>query len=288
MAFNLYTFFIDMDVKDGEDEEPNEAMMLSSDEELDDKGKKVVQYKMIDGDEKVEEPKKEMTFSSDKEVDTYYRKYGKQIGFVVLRRCVKSDEDGQLRYMILTCNCDGANKEGSNTSNAMKPTPKMNITGCCARICATRCDNGTWYLSKVVLEHNYILSPSKARFYRCYKKINSSTRKRIEMNDIAGIRVYKNFNSLVVEIGEFENLPFGEKDCRNFINKARELRLDKGGGQALCDYFHKMRDQNDGFYYVMDIDDNCRLRNVFWADARSRAAYEFFGGCHYICHDIFD
>lgn len=38
-----------------------------------------------------------------------------------------------------------------------------------------------------------------------------------------------------------------------------------------------MQKQNDGFYYVMDVDDNCRLRNVFWADARSRAAYEFFG-----------
>jgi hypothetical protein len=47
------------------------------------------------------------------------------------------------------------------------------------------------------------------------------------MNDIAGIRVNKNFNSLVIEMGGggFENLPFGEKDCRNFINKARELQL---------------------------------------------------------------
>jgi zinc finger SWIM domain-containing protein 3 len=28
---------------------------------------------------------------------------------------------------------------------------------------------------------------------------------------------------------------------------------------------------------VLEIDDNCRLLNVFWADARSREAYEFFG-----------
>ena len=192
-----------MNAKDGEDEEPNEAMMLISDEELDDKEKKkkVVQYKMIDGDEKVEEPKKEMTFSLAKEVRTYYRKYGKQLGFGVLRRCIKRDEDGQLRYIILTCIRESANKEGSSTSNAMKPTPKINRTGCCERICATRCDNGTWYLSKVVLEHNHILSPSKTRFYRCYKNINCSARKMIEMNDVARIRANKNFNSLVVEIG---------------------------------------------------------------------------------------
>jgi hypothetical protein len=27
----------------------------------------------------------------------------------------------------------------------------------------------------------------------------------------------------------------------------------------------------------MDVDDSSRLRNVFWADARCRAAYEYFG-----------
>jgi hypothetical protein len=38
-----------------------------------------------------------------------------------------------------------------------------------------------------------------------------------------------------------------------------------------------MQKQNSGFYFVMDMDDDCRLQNVFWADARSRAAYDFFG-----------
>lgn len=31
------------------------------------------------------------------------------------------------------------------------------------------------------------------------------------------------------------------------------------------------------FFYIMDLDDNGRLRNVFCADARSRAMYESFG-----------
>jgi zinc finger SWIM domain-containing protein 3 len=34
---------------------------------------------------------------------------------------------------------------------------------------------------------------------------------------------------------------------------------------------------NDGFYFQMDLDGESRLRNVFWADARSRACYEDFG-----------
>jgi len=38
-----------------------------------------------------------------------------------------------------------------------------------------------------------------------------------------------------------------------------------------------MQAMNNGFYAVMDLDDESRLRNVFWADARSRASYESFG-----------
>jgi hypothetical protein len=83
-------------------------------------------------------------------------------------------------------------------------------------------------------------------------------------------------NSLVVKSGGFESLSFGERDCRNYINKARELHLGKGGAQALYDYFSRMQKQNSSFYFVMDIDNDCKLRNVFWADARSRAAYDLF------------
>ena len=38
-----------------------------------------------------------------------------------------------------------------------------------------------------------------------------------------------------------------------------------------------MQELNDGFYFEMDLDDECRLRNVFWVDARSRVAYEDLG-----------
>ncbi|GLT53620.1 hypothetical protein SLA2020_268790 [Shorea laevis] len=38
-----------------------------------------------------------------------------------------------------------------------------------------------------------------------------------------------------------------------------------------------MQSRNNGFYSVMDFDDESRLRNVFWADGQSRASYESFG-----------
>jgi hypothetical protein len=48
--------------------------------------------------------------------------------------------------------------------------------------------------------------------------------------------------------GGYENLVFGEKDCRNFIENVRNLQLGKRGAEALRDYFNKMQKQNDGFF----------------------------------------
>ncbi|KAI5418632.1 hypothetical protein KIW84_043020 [Lathyrus oleraceus] len=77
--------------------------------------------------------------------------------------------------------------------------------------------------------------------------------------------------------GGHENIPFCEKDVRNYINKERRAIGKEGDGKALISYFCKMREQNTDFFYDIDLNDDFHVRNVFWADARSRAAYEYFG-----------
>ena len=71
-------------------------------------------------------------------------------------------------------------------------------------------------------------------------------------------------------------MPFGETDCRSYIIKVRQLRLGLGDAEALRNYFVRMQKRSSNFFYVIDMDDEGRMRNVFWADARSRAAYESF------------
>ncbi|KAG6704795.1 hypothetical protein I3842_07G150700 [Carya illinoinensis] len=153
----------------------------------------------------------------------------------------------------------------------------MEHNGCKAKINAILGSEGKFRLTHVVLEHNHVLSPGKARYIRCHKRLDESSKRKLEYNDMAGIQLSKNYNSCVAEAGGYENLTFGERDARNYIREVRLLRLGLGGAKALQNYFTRMQAQNDGFYYIIDIDDETRLKNVFWADARSRAAYESFG-----------
>ena len=87
----------------------------------------------------------------------------------------------------------------------------------------------------------------------------------------------KNFYSLVAEAGEHENLPFLEKGCRNHMDKVKRLELKEGDVVAMNKYFLKMQADNSNFFYTMDFAKDGRLKNVFWADARSREAIKEFG-----------
>ena len=92
-----------------------------------------------------------------------------------------------------------------------------------------------------MLDHVHTLSLGKARYFRSHKKMDSYVKRRLELNDKAGIRISKNYKSIVIEVEGFEKLPFGEKDYRNHVDKVRRLRLRVGGVGALYDYFVRMQ-----------------------------------------------
>ncbi|KAG7973828.1 hypothetical protein I3843_06G017100 [Carya illinoinensis] len=221
----------------------------------------------------VEEPKLGMVFKSEEELLSYYKRYGQQSGFGINKQRSHRFEDGSIRYVTLGYARGG--KARNRTTNVARPRPTSK-TECKARI-NVMFDKGVLKVSSVNNSHNHGLSPQKSRFFRCNREVSESVKRVLDINDQAGIRMNKSFAALVQEAGGFENLPFTEKDCRNYIDKARHLRLGKGGAGALREYFTRMQYKNDGFFSVMDMDDDGRLRNVFWADARSRAAYKYFG-----------
>ncbi|XP_074361276.1 protein FAR1-RELATED SEQUENCE 5-like [Apium graveolens] len=86
----------------------------------------------------------------------------------------------------------------------------------------------------------------------------------------------KSFNTLVVEHGGHENMPFNKKDYENYMRIVRRLRLEEGDVVALQYYFNKAQLVDSNFYYSIDLDDENKIKNLFWADARCRAAYKEF------------
>ncbi|XP_071700129.1 protein FAR1-RELATED SEQUENCE 4-like [Rutidosis leptorrhynchoides] len=229
----------------------------------------------VQHDESVEEPKLGMTFDTIEEVANFYADYGKKLGFGVFKRSSEKDPiDDTIKYATFACN--RAQKSVSKSKNSLNPRPTTK-TDCGAKIRVVLGADKKYHVSKVYLEHNHSFSPSKGRFYRCYRKINRHVKRQLEIHQRAGVRMNKSFNTLVVENGGYENLPFTEKDCRNYINKVKRLKFGEGDAEAIQGYFMKVQSIDREFFYAWELDEENRLKNLFWADSRCRASYEEFG-----------
>lgn len=215
-----------------------------------------------------------MCFSCLEEVKTYYQEYALKKGFGWRIRSSKKGDDGEVNYLTLSCSREGSNI--SKISYTLKTLPSR-AKNCPAKICIKLKQDGLWYITQFESNHSHETNPTKARLFKANKKMNLHVRRTIQINDDAGVRINKTFQSLVKDAGGHENIPFCEKDVRNYINKERHEIGKEGDGKALISYFCKMREQNTDFFYNIDLGDDFHVRNVFWADARSRAAYEYFG-----------
>ena len=51
----------------------------------------------------------------------------------------------------------------------------------------------------------------------------------------------QSFKFIAVEVGGSENISFLEKDAKNHVNKARQLRLGEGDATTIQKYFKKMQ-----------------------------------------------
>ncbi|KAH9770971.1 putative lysophospholipase BODYGUARD 4 [Citrus sinensis] len=169
------------------------------------------------------EPTIGMLFDGYEEMFEFYKAYGRQEGFPVKKLTSKKGSDETVKYATFACGRSG--KADSRSSNMLKLKPVLK-TGCEAKIGGCVNVEGKWILRTLNLQHNHGLSSDKARYFPCNRRISASVKKRIEMNNSAGINIVQNFNFIVVEAGGHEN---------------------------------------------------DRLKNVFWADRRSRAAYKYFG-----------
>ncbi|KAK9677155.1 hypothetical protein RND81_11G124200 [Saponaria officinalis] len=103
------------------------------------------------------------------------------------------------------------------------------------------------------------------------------TKLRMMLNDRAGIPMTRNFNTLVLEGGGYENIPFNYRDMRNAINQERRRGRFGGDAHELISYFDILKRENPEFYFAVQKDVNGALLNVFWADARCRAMHKAFG-----------
>ncbi|XP_019197791.1 PREDICTED: protein FAR1-RELATED SEQUENCE 3 isoform X2 [Ipomoea nil] len=226
------------------------------------------------------EPHLGMEFHSEDAAKTFYDEYGKRMGFrtrVSHFGRLKADVSSTFRDFL--CARDGLKKRTGETCGAML---RIELKG-----------KNKWVVTKFLRDHSHsIESPNNVHYLRAHRHTAMTTKVATENSLAAGLVpsgvMYVSVDGSHAPI----EMNHGVKNCRTAdsdrltknsttlmyapkqYNQRRTLGRDAHG---LLDYFKKMQAENPGFYYAIQLDEDNRMANVFWADSRSRNAYSHFG-----------
>ncbi|CAL9009043.1 unnamed protein product [Prunus brigantina] len=212
------------------------------------------------------EPHDAMEFESHEAAYTFYKAYAKSVGFgtakLSSRRSRASKEFIDAKFSCIRY----GNKQQSDDAINPRPSPKI---GCKASMHVKRRPNGNWYVYSFVKEHNHELLPAQAHFFRSHRNTDP-------LNNDVRIRRRKNLAAVSSLFSAYQNVDCLESYLRNQHDKGRSLVLEAGDAQVLLEYFMCMQEENPKFFYAVDLNEEHRLRNVFWVDAKGMEDYTNF------------
>lgn len=212
-----------------------------------------------------------MEFESYDDAYNYYNCYAKELGFAIrVKSSWTKRNSKEKRGAVLCCNCEGF-KTTKEAGNRRKETR----TGCLAMIRLRLVESNRWRVDEVKLEHNHLFDPERAQNSKSHRKMDSGTKRKLEPTvdvEVQTIRLYCNPVNDTIKNGNSN-----DREPNNQVDQSARLKLRKGEAELIRSFFSRMQLASPNFFYIMDLNDEGYLKNVFWMDSRARAAYAYFG-----------
>lgn len=215
------------------------------------------------------EPRQNMEFESHEEAYLFYKEYAKSAGFgtakLSSRRSRATKEFIDAKFSCIRY----GNKQQSDDAVNPRPSPKI---GCKASMHVKRRQDRDrkWYVYSFVKEHNHELLPAQAHFFRSHRNADP-------LKNDARMRRRKNLTAVSKLFGAYQNIEGMDHYLRNQHDKGRNLVLEPGDAQVLLELFMHMQEENPKFFYAVDLNEEHKLRNVFWVDVKGMEDFNSFG-----------
>ncbi|XP_008229655.1 PREDICTED: protein FAR-RED IMPAIRED RESPONSE 1 [Prunus mume] len=220
------------------------------------------------------EPCNGIEFESHEAAYSFYQEYAKSMGFTTSiknsRRSKKSKEFIDAKF---ACSRYGVTPE-SDSGTSRRPTVKK--TDCKASMHVKRRADGKWIIHEFIKEHNHELLPALAYHFRIHRNVKLAEKNNIDILHAVSERTRKMYVEMSRQSGGYQNTGFATTDSNYQFDKCRDLGLDEGDAQVMLEYFKRIRKENPNFFYAIDLNEEQRVRNLFWVDAKSRSDYRSF------------
>ena len=239
------------------------------------------------------EPHDGMEFESKEEAFSFYKEYAKSVGFAaVIKASRRSRVTGKFIDAKFACTRYGNKRESradetlegvSNTDGmTMLPVKRKRgrinrsweKTDCKACMHVKRRQDGRWIIGSFIKEHNHEIFPDQAYYLRGHRNLDLGSSDADALHAIRA-RTKKMFVTMSRHSGAYKKMD-SQKGGSTQLQGAQHLALDEGDAQIMLDHFIHMQDENPNFFYAIDLNEEQRLRNVFWVDAKGRLDYGSF------------
>ncbi|XP_074574037.1 protein FAR1-RELATED SEQUENCE 5-like [Curcuma longa] len=218
-------------------------------------------------------------FSSPEEAYASYNSYALVTGFGIRKQhFTRSRTTGDITRYRYACNKAGNSKDPTPSIRAQGKQVRGSKVNCKALMEISTIPGGGWAITRFDDTHSHELtSPSKTRKHRSHKIIHRSKacKSLVEELDQNGLRPTQ-IKKVVSVISGVDDEIISSKQVSNMlgIERKRHLGMECYG---IIQHFKKKAEVDDTHFFAMDLHSDGSLRNVFWADGRSRASYYTFG-----------
>ncbi|XP_009767065.1 protein FAR-RED IMPAIRED RESPONSE 1 isoform X1 [Nicotiana sylvestris] len=220
------------------------------------------------------EPRDGIEFESHEAAYAFYQEYAKSMGFTTSiknsRRSKKSKEFIDAKF---ACSRYGVTPE-SDAGTSRRPSVKK--TDCKASMHVKRKRDGKWYIHEFIKDHNHELLPALAYHFRIHRNVKLAEKNNIDILHAVSERTRKMYVEMSRQCGGSQEVGLLTNDLNYQLDRGRCLSLEEGDAQVMLEYFMHIQRENPYFFYAIDLNEDQRLRNLFWIDAKSRKDYVSF------------
>uniref|UniRef100_A0ACD5YRS4 Uncharacterized protein n=2 Tax=Avena sativa TaxID=4498 RepID=A0ACD5YRS4_AVESA len=222
-------------------------------------------------------PEVDMEFDSEEKSYEFYNKYAGHIGFSVRKSTSHKSSENITKVRTFVCSREGYNRD-KKSLEAKKPRLDTRI-GCPARLIIKVTPEGKYRVTDFKAEHNHQLAPpSTMHMLRSQRILTELQSGETELSDDSVVTpTTKATGDLVVrQVGFLRSISLLPADYKNYLHSKRMKAMQPGDGGAILKYLQTMQMDNPSFFYTMQIDEDDKLTNFFWADPKSRDDFNYF------------
>nr|CAH66454.1 OSIGBa0145N07.10 [Oryza sativa] len=208
-----------------------------------------------------------MQFDSSDQAYDFFNFYAYQAGFSVVKTHNYKSTSKKRQ--------DGKKKKKSNTKQRRKT--KVIIRTDCKCVMVVREERKVWKIIRLELNHNHELSPNtEKKFLRSHKNMTEEEKKMIKTLKECNIPIRNMIAILSFLRGGLAALPYTKKDVSNVCTAINSETRNADMKQVLS-YLRNKEQEDPDFYYKFQLDEENKVKNMFWADGRSIELYAEYG-----------